>query len=715
MFFILVMLLLVLSGIAWISYRRTVPPISPRVRTLLVSLRITAYVLIAVLFLDPRCAREGETRDTAIVAVAVDRSQSMQLPAGDHEPEGKDRFDAALALAGRIDSSVTARGGSVRRFYFADDLVPAGADTVTPGGLATDIIGSLHALHEKLEGENCTAVVLITDGVETSPSLLVRDLPPLRIFTIGLGDTVPPQDVRMGAVAYSPIVRVPSRQVLRTTLINSGPESRRVRVRLMEQDVVVTERDVTVAAGGGATSVELPVDLTQPGRTAFRVEMMVEGPDAEPGNNMREVVIDAEKAEVSVLVVDQLPAWEHAFLTGLLKRQEMISFDVIGPRGRTDRDGFIDPDRFAAVLGDYDVLVLSTLDGGFIGPQEAAAIDRFVTDLGKGMLVLPGSESLFERTAGWNRLEPILPVTGTPPCRFIFAYTEVVPGEQAALNAATADLMPLLSRTEWQERNPLLGYHSTLARKPGAEELLVTRKQRMPALVYGTAGSGRVALVGAGPLWRWKFLPGEGGVYDQLLLRLLDLLARGDDTNRFSLIAKKRLFEAGEPIDLFAELFDAKMQPVTGVPVRLEIARIDSSGRDVPLRGVQMKRAGADDSRYTATIAPLAAGRYRLQAETELQDRSLQSDPMEITVSKVSVELQRVVQQNRVLETIAKRTGGRYSPGSVPARFLDNIPVNPRTRNTVTELSLRSDGMVFGVILLLLAVEWVIRKRIGMI
>lgn len=713
-----VMLGIVLAALlatAYVSYYRTMPPLSNRLRSVLIPLRMIVYSLLIVLFLDPRCAREGITSETAQVAVVIDRSESMRLPVEGGRPDGQSRFDAALTLAGLVDSSVAARGGSTRHFYFANDVVVAAGNSVSPDGQGTDITGSLKTIHEKLEGENCTAVVLLSDGVETRPPLIIHDVPLMRIFVVGLGDTTPPEDVRVKEVDYNPLVRAPSKQTLRAALVNSGTQPMRTHVTLTENGTVIDKQDVVVEPGGAELIVPLPVEVIEPGRRTYLVEIAVEGADAERGNNSREVIIDSEKAEISVLVVDQLPSWEHSFLTDLLKREETISFDLIGPRPHSGSRRFIDPAGFVTVINDYDVLVLSTMKPDFVGPEEAGAIERFITGAGKGMLIIPGAGSLFEHAAGWKLLESVLPVTGIPPCRFIFDYTEVIPGEQAALHAATADLLPLLSLTEWQERNPLLGYHSSLAIKSGAEELLVTRKQRMPALVYGRMEAGRVALICAGPLWRWKFLPEEGGVYDQLMSRLLDLLARGEDSSRFSLAVKKNLFEAGEPIDLFAELFDAKMQPVTGIPVRLEIFSVDSAGQEVPLRGVPMERKDAHTTRYAATLSPLPAAVYRLKAAAELQDRSLESNRLEIKVSDISVEYQTVVQDRRKLETIAARTNGSYSAGTVSPAFLDAIPVETRTRQTLSETALRTNGALFGAILLLLSVEWVIRKRAGMI
>ena len=88
-------------------------------------------------------------------------------------------------------------------------------------------------------------------------------------------------------------------------------------------------------------------------------------------------------------------------------------------------------------------------------------------------------------------------------------------------------LLPLLGQTEWQERSPLLGYYAGVSPKSVGEVLLNVQGRRSPAMTYQTLGKGRVAVVSAGPLWRWKFLSDNNAVYNEIMARLLDVLSRG--------------------------------------------------------------------------------------------------------------------------------------------------------------------------------------------
>jgi hypothetical protein len=261
----------------------------------------------------------------------------------------------------------------------------------------------------------------------------------------------------------------------------------------------------------------------------------------------------------------------------------------------------------------------------------------------------------------------------------------------------------------------LLGFYAGVSASPSAEPLIGVRGRAVPALAYATPGKGRVAAVAAGPLWRWKFLGGNSGVYDELMTRLLDVLTRGEESGRFVLVARKNVFDAGESPQLYAEVFNEKLQPITGVPVFLEISRVDSAGAETPLDRVPMRRESADATRLSATVEPLPTGHYSVRGSAELPDRVMQSKPLELRVSATSVEFRRTPQDRGALERVARRTGGAYMTPDDAGTLKDRVELSPRRVPVVSESVLRASAPFFLVVLALLSVEWLLRKRAGMI
>ena len=714
---------IVLVLVSFAAYRGTMPALSRRTRVFLTAARAASFAAIVFLLMDPRYVVRSERTEPATVVALVDRSESMTLPA---EPpgggSGPNRFDAARESAREIRRAAESRGAAFEEVYFAGSELVAASDTVKANGQGTDVRGALDEAYRRYEGRNIAGFVVLSDGVETERRLVRAPVPPVPVFTVGLGDTNSPEDVRIEDVEYGSVVRVPSRSAIKTTLVYSGRPlgqggSKRVRIRLVENERTVFERDTLFTASSNEIVTEIPVDFRETGRRRFTLDIGVGGFDAEPLNNRREIVIDAEKSGEKILIVDLAPGWEIKFLTALVRRDPSFDYGVV-TIARSEAAGsgskIIPPADFARRLREFDAVVLVSLGRKPLSGADLSAIESFVRDDGKGLLVLPGAGSLFEQPAAWNRLAALLPLQGAAPARFNLRYTTLRPGPQAATHPVTSQLVPVLGQTEWQQRSPLLGCYSPLAPKPGAEVLLETDGSRAPALVCAESGNGRVAMLAAGPLWRWRFLSEENTVYDDLVSRLLDYVARGTDTERFVLRSKKNVYDSGERAVLTAEIFDEKMQPVTAVPVRVEVSRGDG-GENVPLAVLSMEREGADNTRFKATLPPLGAGRYRVTGKADLPGRTATSPPLEIAVSDVSVEFQHVAQDRPNLEMIARQTGGAYAgPGGV-GELADKLRIAPRVTATSTERTLRTSVAVFAVVLLLLATEWIVRKRAGMI
>jgi hypothetical protein len=710
-------LVLVFAAAAYFAYTRSTPPVAGALRRVLVALRTAALLALAVMLLDVRCVRTGEMQETAKVIALIDRSASMAQPDGAWGgPPGPTRFQAAQEAAAALEREVTRRGAAFRRAYFATDLAFARADTVRPDGQGTDIAGALAEAARRFDGEHVAALFLFSDGVDTEERMVRRSVPALPLFAVGYGDTTPPEDVRVSDVDYNSVVHVPSRATIRASLAHTGDRRRRVTLRLLEGEREVFARDTVLTPLSREIEVDVPVRFVEPGRREFRLVVDGDGFDAEPDNNARDVVIEGKKARAKIAIVDLHPGWEVHFLTDFLRRDQSFDFDLITASPPAALRGKRRPaPSFVAGLVDCDAVVLVSVDDEILSASACDALRRFVTERGGGLLVLPGEGSLFEHAAAWRRLSGVLPVQGSAPFRFTMQYASVLPGAQAAAHPVTAGLLPVLSQTEWQERSPLLGFYARLSAKRTGEVLLSVRGRSLPAVTYHTTGKGRAAVVSAGPLWRWKFLSDNNTIYDEMVSRMLDVLSRGEETDRFVLTTRKSVFEAGESPVVYAEIFNDKMQPVTGVPVRAEVSRVADDGTETPLTLISLARESAQSTRFRATLEPLPPGRYTIRGRAEDDGGGVASHPVEIRVSLTSVESQRVNQDRANLAGIARQSGGRTAAAANVVALAKRLPLEPRTVATTSETTLRASARFFLLVLGLLAAEWILRKRAGMI
>ena len=172
----------------------------------------------------------------ALVAIVVDASRSMQLA---DAAGGATRFEAARRSAARSAGRSSRRSPS-RRSALGDTLSPFG-DRTAPNGRRSDLAAAIAAVRDRHAGRPLAAVVLVSDGVDTSGSRLAEArLPP--VFTLATGAAEAPPDREVLAVDVGDAVLTDSVVELSATISARGFRGEPAEVRVVENGRAVHVR-----------------------------------------------------------------------------------------------------------------------------------------------------------------------------------------------------------------------------------------------------------------------------------------------------------------------------------------------------------------------------------------------------------------------------------------------------------------------------------------
>ena len=388
-----------LGWTVWL-YVRDTRALPRRVRAGLLALRIGVLVCLGVIALDPR----ERTQTTAVrpsrVAVLVDVSQSMRLPAEDDSPEGGEtRSEAALrTLTASPLIEELRRDHAVSLFTFA-----GGADLVTDlprtdvGATGGDGIGvnetgfdaeaaaafeatgretrlgeAVSDALRQARGPTLAGVAVLTDGggnagagPDAAVGRAVRDGVPL--FAVGVGGTELPADVRVTDVSAPTDVRFsPERErqdpfEVRAVLTAAGLGGKSATVTLSR-----TPADAGPTAGPGEVLETQTVPLPADGETAevtferepdaagrFRYTITAAPPagtrEARTDDNARGAVVTVRSRPTAVLLIAGGPNRDYRFLQTALARQATAEVDVLLQS--------VSPEELPGVTQDGDALL----------------------------------------------------------------------------------------------------------------------------------------------------------------------------------------------------------------------------------------------------------------------------------------------------------------------------------------------------------------------
>ena len=692
--------LLLVPVLAWLGrwiYRRTRPAVDPATGRLLWVLRAAALAMILLVLAEPLLSWLARGARRPVVVALLDTSASMNVV-----EQGSSRLQRAVeVLGGGLRDDL--RDAVVRGF--SGSPYPVALDTlsrVAAAGWSTDLAAALVAAEDAVpEGRTLGGVLLVSDGrhnLGEDPAALAASLG-VPVYALGTGSGDPAADVQLLSAA-APEAAFAGRPLrLRLSLRSWGYQGRAAQVSVStEEEQLVSSRVVL-----GADGQVLPADLELPPLAAgpHLLTVAVGGLDGEltGQNNRRLLSLHLRRHRLRVLLAAGGPGAEAAFLRRALAADSSLQ---VTARIRRDGRSFYGGEPLPESLEGWDCLVLVDPD-----PELAAAlggIEGFLRS-GRGLLVFAGSRLL--RAPG--PLDRLLPLSGGRPA-VIEATGDPV---EAAPEGRGHPLGRLLAQTaagdSWRGWPPLAG--TLRAGRPGpGSRLLLRTSAGDPVLVAGSVGPGRVLVAAGTGFWRLGLLAAGLGEQARSLRAFwpaaVRWLAAASAEGRVRSSPESPVYRAGEPAAVVAEVYDQLNEPVDSARVSI---RLGPDGRESA-----MEPAGA--GRFRAAWTGLEAGEYTYEVQASHEGAALGRSGGRFVVESHSVEAVDLRADPGLLAEIAALSGGEYRPLEAWRDLRARLRPPPRVVPEERRLAVEVDQYLWlSLAALLLAGEWVIRKRGGML
>jgi len=587
------------------------------------------------------------------------------------------------------------------------------------------------------EGER-TAVILLSDGqhnagespVELARLLGARNVP---VFPVGVGMQQRPPDLAVLAVKGPETVAADGRVRGTVELKDDMPPGRPFTLRVAHGGRVLWTQELTTD-GKHLRSVEFdfPVkelvadELRRQEKDLrfasmplhFTADATVLAGEKDSANNSGALWVNATTLRPKVLLLDGRPRWEFRYLRNLLERDDRWEVNAmlagaggeqkLWPRGKLA--GQFPADR--ETLFTYNLIVFGDLPANQLRANELEWIRDFVGQRGGAVIFVDGRQERMALLAS-SALGSLFPVSfeGRPldgvPMNF-------------QLKATGSSLTPLTLTSDPQENArlwwflPSPHWLAPVRALPGAETWLeaVAGETRSAAAVFRRYGAGKVLYLAFDESWRWRYKVGD--LYHQKFW---------NQTARF-------LMESPFAVqDKYVALDSGALNYEPGATAEIRTRILDLQGRAMPRakaeawllrdgRKVATLPLTADENEtgvYRARTAPLADGDYEVRVrvqglpETEMKART------GFAVRRAATgELAELNCNEPLLRELAVNSGGRYFREEELGTLIERLKPLSQGRVVETETVLWQSWWWFGAVMLLLALEWALRKRVGM-
>lgn len=476
-------------------------------------------------------------------------------------------------------------------------------------------------------------------------------------------------------------------------------------------------------------------------------------------NNQRLVAIDRKTGPYRVLYVSGRPNWDYKFMRRALEADDEVKLvslirmakrepkfvwrgregessnplfrgfksDVPEEERRYDQpvlvrlgirdkqelaDGF--PRTAEELFSSYRAIILDDIEAGFFTQEQMTLLERFVSVRGGSLLMMGGQESF--RPGGYEH---------TPVGRMLPVYLD-----QIGATRAVEEVQFNLTREGWLEpwmrlrateadeekrmaKMPaFFSLNKTTAIKPGASILATVvdaDKKSYPAWVVQRYGSGRVASVMIGDVWRWGMRdPDSHADMDKAWRQLLRWLVV-DVPERVELQHTITAAGSHELINPQVRVRDMAFLPQDDATVKIEIEEPENGHLDLTAEPSDREAGLFDLSTHAGK-----AGAYRIKASVkDGTGTEIGSTSTGWALNPAADEFQSLMPNRALLERLATWSGGRVLEMKDLADWANDMPnIQMPIMETRTE-PLWHQPWFLMLLVALLGTEWWLRRRQG--
>jgi len=266
---------------------------------------------------------------------------------------------------------------------------------------------------------------------------------------------------------------------------------------------------------------------------------------------------------------------------------------------------------------------------------------------------------------------------------------------------------------------PLFWYAPTLGPKPAAEVLARHPLDRtvsgpVPLVVTGRYGAGRIYYHGTDDTWRWRRGTGEA-YYDAYWLQAVRYCTENrllTQTRAARLFADRKRYDYAEPVKVTLQLASPDLAQALPQDITGRYRSLDHKHAGQ----FTLTRLGPKARIFEGRFTPPAQGSYTVEADLEDPAAGPQARPqLAIQVRATSLELVHRQADHEALRQLAEQTGGEVLYLDELERLATLLPDRRvKIPDDIAE-PIGDTRLVLGLMVLILAIEWSLRKWFGLI
>src|ERR1044071_6811993 len=528
-------------------------------------LKLLGFTALALCLLEPLWSGQRARPGANLFAIVADNSQGLQIKDRGETLTRGELLRGLLDLQHSSWQESLGQNFDLRRYLFDARLqTTRDFSELNFDGRATAMGSMLKTLSERYQGRPLAGVLLLTDGNATDLSSLpdLQGLPP--IYPVVIGNMAPVKDISIQQARVSQTAFEDAPVSVQADATANGYADQTIVAQLLDRaGKKVADQNLRPRKDKDSLAFRFQLRPETNGLSFYRLRIRAQDELSRPetsdtseeatlANNSTVLVVDRGRGPYRILYVAGRPNWEFKFLNRAVQDDDQLQlvglirvarrepkFTFLGRPGEASnplfrgfgnqapeeverydqpvlvrlntrddlelRAGFPStPEELYA----YDAVIVDDLEAEFFTPDQAALLQRFVSERGGGFLMLGGMECFQQGKYQRTPIGDMLPV-------YLDHLEETKPPGPLRLNLTREGWLQPWARLRDNESDeksriqnmaPFQVLNRVREVKPGASVIAAVADEAgksWPALVVQRFGRGRTAALTLGDVWHW--------------------------------------------------------------------------------------------------------------------------------------------------------------------------------------------------------------------
>lgn len=674
--------LLLGAGFAWLLYQKSNLD-NKNLKAILFATRFLIISILSFLLLSPLLKSVKQRLEKPLIIIAQDASASINFSANSNFDSIKYHQDIKKLAADLSESY------EVKTLNFGDGV--HNDFNFKQNQKQTDFSQLFNYIKDQYPNQNIGALIFASDGIYNRGANPVsennKQLFP--IYTVALGDTIAKKDLIVSPINYNNLVYLGNDHEIEIPVSAFMAKGLNSTLKITTNDGQSKNIALSIGKDNWNKMFKINLETKKKGIQKIVIQASAIKDELTTENNTQTIFVEVLDGKEKIMILADAPHPDISAIKQAIESNKNYEVKVAFA------------DDLPKDIKDYGLIIFHNL------PSIAHPINQiFEQATQKSKLFIIGSQT---NTSALSQKQTLLNVSGNNATQDYLAslnqeFTAFSLSEESKKYLNT--LAPLTA--------PFGNYSLKNAGLVLFNQQIGNVKTTAPLLAFGNdAGIKTAVLTGEG-IWRWRLENFEKNenhdAFDELISKSVQYLSAKDDQRKFRVYPAKNRFADNESIILNAELYDETYNLNNQPDVSIDLK--SKSGKNYSF---QFSRIGKS---YQLNAGFLPADEYTFEAKTKFGKNQFSANG-QFLVEQLNVELMQTTANHQLLYHMANISGGQMVLPKNLLSLVDLIPKNEKVK-TISYEEKSYDALVnlkwiFALIILLLSMEWFLRKRNGAI